>query len=194
MQASAYSPPSAPFSPVNLNNSPLPPEEHVIRNAETSDAAAICRIYNHYVRNTVITFEEQPVPETEMASRIEEYTRRCPWIVYEESGQIRGYAYAAPWKGRSAFRFSVESSVYLDASATGAGLGSLLYRELLARLRAASFHAVIAGITLPNAASVALHEKFGFRKTGEFHEVGWKFERWLDVGYWELLLSQEGHE
>lgn len=163
----------------------------MIRNAEKSDAAAICRIYNHYVLHTAITFEEEPVSETEMAARIEEYTRRYPWIVYEEAGHIRGYAYAAAWKGRSAFRFSVESSVYLDATATGAGLGSILYRELLDRLQEKSVHAVIAGITLPNPASVALHEKFGFQKTGEFHEVGWKFERWLDVGYWELLLPQK---
>jgi len=162
----------------------------VIRNVKTSDAAAICRIYNHYILNTAITFEEQPVAEAEMASRIEEYTRRYPWIVYETDGDIVGYAYASPWKGRSAFRFSVESSVYLDPAATGGGLGSSLYRELLARLQSQSVHAVIAGITLPNPASVALHEKFGFRKTGEFHEVGWKFESWLDVGYWELLLPQ----
>lgn len=171
----------------------------MIRNATTGDAGAICRIYNHYVENTIITFEEQPVPVAEMADRIDEYTHDYPWLVYEDEEGIRGYAYATKWKTRSAYRFSVESSVYLDVKATGGGLGSRLYRELLAQLGNTSIHAVIAGITLPNQASVALHEKLGFRKIGQFREVGWKFNRWLDVGYWELLLPRGeeigvGHE
>ncbi|GFO53515.1 N-acetyltransferase [Geomonas sp. Red276] len=162
----------------------------MIRSVTRDDAEAICRIYNHYILNTPITFEEEALTVSEMAARIDEYTREYPWVVYEDEGGIRGYAYAGKWKGRSAYRFTVESSIYLDASATGRGLGSLLYGELLAQLKSSPVHAVIAGITVPNQASVALHEKVGFKKIGEFREVGWKFGRWLDVGYWQLLLPR----
>lgn len=160
----------------------------MIREARANDVEAICRIYNHYITHTTITFEEQTVSSTEMAARIAEYTATLPWLVLEEEGDVLGYAYAGPWKGRSAYRHTVESSVYLDPAAVGRGLGAQLYEKLFAHLRHASIHAVIAGITLPNQASVALHEKLGFIKVGHFREVGWKFERWLDVGYWELML------
>jgi phosphinothricin acetyltransferase len=161
----------------------------MIRTVRPSDAEVICRIYNHYIRNTVITFEEQPLTVMEMAARIEEYTTTLPWLVCENDDAVLGYAYAGIWKTRSAFRYSVESSVYLDSSAFGRGLGTLLYEALLAQLRARPIHAVVAGITLPNQASVALHEKFGFEKVACFREVGRKFDSWLDVGYWQLLLQ-----
>lgn len=160
----------------------------MIRNALKSDADAICRIYNHYVLNTVITFEEEPLTPAEIVARIEEYSLELPWLVYEDENGVLGYAYASKWKGRSAYRYSVESSVYLDLSVTGRGLGSCLYEALLFHLRDCSVHVVIGGITLPNQASVALHEKFGFEKIAHFKEVGWKFGDWLDVGYWELIL------
>jgi len=160
----------------------------VIRNAQTSDAEEICRIYNHYILNTVITFEEQSLSTAEMAARIEAYTAKLPWLIYEDGGNVLGYAYAATWQARSAYRHSVESSVYLDLSASGRGLGTLLYESLLAQLRARPIHTVIAGISLPNQSSVALHEKFGFEKVAHFREVGRKFDSWIDVGYWELLL------
>lgn len=160
----------------------------MIRNALKSDADAICRIYNHYVLNTVITFEEEPLTSAEIVTRIEEYSLELPWLVYEDENGVLGYAYASKWKGRSAYRYSVESSVYLDLSVTGRGLGSCLYEALLSHLRDRSVHVVIGGITLPNQASVALHEKFGFEKIAHFKEVGWKFGDWLDVGYWELIL------
>jgi L-amino acid N-acyltransferase YncA len=161
----------------------------MIRNVRLGDAEVICRIYNHYIRNTVITFEEQPLTVAEMAARIEEYTTCLPWLVYVNNDVVLGYAYAGTWKTRSAYRYSVESSVYLDSSALGRGLGTLLYEALLAQLRAKSIHAVIAGITLPNQASVLLHEKFDFEKVACFKEVGRKFGSWLDVGYWQLLLQ-----
>ncbi len=165
----------------------------MIRTVRPSDAETICRIYNHYIRNTVITFEEQPLTVAEMAARIEACTAGLPWLVYVDNDAVLGYAYAGTWKTRSAYRYSVESSVYLDPSALGRSLGTLLYEALLAQLRTQPIHAVIAGITLPNQASVALHEKFGFLKVGHFREAGRKFDTWLDVGYWELLLPSPGN-
>jgi len=101
---------------------------------------------------------------------------------------VLGYAYASKWKSRCAYRYAVESSIYLAPDATGRGLGTRLYVALIDALRAKSVHTIIGGIALPNPASVALSEKLGFRKIGQFEQVGWKFEKWIDVGYWELIL------
>jgi L-amino acid N-acyltransferase YncA len=160
----------------------------MIRPVTTSDAAAICEIYNGYVRDTVITFEEAPVAPAEMARRIEDFTARFPWLVAEEQRAIVGYAYATPWRVRSAYRFSVETTVYVASGHHGRGVGSALYRELLAALRKLDVHCAVGGIALPNEASVALHEKLGFTKIGQFVEIGYKLGRWVDVGYWELIL------
>ena len=162
----------------------------MIRPVTTSDAAAIAEIYNHYVRSSVITFEEKDVSVQQMSSRIRELAvLALPYLACEESGVIVGYAYATPWKARAAYRFSVESTVYIAPGATGRGLGSRLYGALLAALRERRVHSVMGGIALPNAASVGLHEKFGFRKVAEFREVGFKFDRWHDVGYWQAILN-----
>lgn len=161
----------------------------MIRSAGPADAAAICAIYNPYVLNTIITFEEQAVSITEMENRILEVVRDLPWLVAEEDGQILGYAYASKWKSRCAYRYAVESTVYLQTGLAGRGLGTLLYRALLADLRGRGMHTVIGGIALPNPASVALHEKLGFVQVAHFKEVGWKLERRIDVGYWQLILT-----
>ena len=160
----------------------------MLRSCRPSDAMQICAIYNHYVRDTVVTFEEAPVADDEMAQRIVDVTQRQPWLVLEENGVILGYAYATAWKTRSAYRHSVESTVYLSRSATGRGLGTQLYQALIADLRARDTHCFIGGISLPNAASVALHEKLGFKRIGQFSEIGWKFGQWVDVGYWQRVL------
>jgi phosphinothricin acetyltransferase len=123
-----------------------------------------------------------------MAQRIADVTARLPWLVLEEDGVISGYAYAAPWKFRAAYRHCVESSIYLAPSATGRGLGSQLYKALIANLRQRGLHCVIGGAALPNPASVVLHERLGFEKVAEFRQVGFKFGRWIDVAYWELIL------
>jgi phosphinothricin acetyltransferase len=162
----------------------------MIRLAQPADAEAISAIYNHYVLNTTVTFEEVPVGPEEMRQRIAEVQANFPWLVLEEAGRLRGYAYAGRWRVRSAYRYSVESTVYLGPEEGGRGWGTQLYTELLRRLEAARVHAVMGGIALPNAASVALHEKLGFRKVAHFEAVGWKGERWLDVGYWQKLLGQ----
>ena len=159
-----------------------------IRPCLASDAARICDIYNHYVRETVITFEEEPVSEREMTARIRDVTARWTWLVAEENGLVTGYAYASAWKTRSAYRFSVESTVYVAPEQTRRGFGSLLYRALIAALGAQHIHYVTGGIALPNPASIALHERLGFRKIAHFSEVGFKLGRWVDVGYWELIL------
>ena len=161
----------------------------MLRTATPADAAAIAEIYNHYVLHTIITFEEDAVPTAEMAQRITEVTGvGLPWFVWEEAGRVLGYAYAGKWKSRCAYRYAVESSIYLSKDATGRGLGSKLYAALIDALRAKGIHSIIGGIALPNPASVGISEKLGFQKIGHFKEVGWKFEQWIDVGYWELIL------
>lgn len=163
-------------------------EAAVIRPCSPQDAPAIAAIYDHYVRETVVTFEETPVPADEMARRIEDVTARFPWLVWEESGAVLGYAYAAPWKQRSAYRFTVETTIYLAADNCGRGIGRKLYGALLDEIRGRGLHCAVGCIALPNPASIALHEKLGFREIGRFPEVGWKFGRWVDVGYWQLVL------
>lgn len=160
-----------------------------IRPAHAADAAAIAAIYNHYVATTTISFEEQPVSVGEMAGRIETVGAKLPWLVCEQDGVVMGYAYATPWRVRSAYRFSAESSVYVSPEHPRKGVGSRLYRHLIDELRARGLHMVIGGIAQPNEASVALHEAMGFRKVAHFSEVGMKFGRWIDVGYWELKLA-----
>ena len=160
----------------------------MIRSVYIEDSEAVCSIYNHYVRNTMITFEETPVSIDEMKHRIAKVTVSLPWVVWEEKGEINGYAYASNWKTRSAYRFSVESSIYLQPDFIGKGKGKMLYEALISELRNRSLHTVIGGIALPNESSVALHERLGFIKVAHFKDVGRKFEQWIDVGYWELLL------
>ena len=160
----------------------------MIRDATSADAESLAAIYNHYIENTVVTFEEQPISAAEMEQRFRAVTETLLWLVFEEDGQILGYAYAGPWHSRCAYRYSVEASVYLDHRAVGRGLGTRLYEALLKRLRSLPVHSVIGGIALPNAASVALHEKMGFVKVAHYRETGWKQSRWIDVGYWQLML------
>jgi phosphinothricin acetyltransferase len=160
----------------------------MIRSATTADAAAICAIYNHYVLETAITFEEAAVAPVEMETRIRETLPALPWLAWDENGSVGGYAHASKWKGRCAYRHSAEVTVYLDPAFTGRGIGSQLYQALLADLRKRSFHTAIGGIALPNPSSIALHERLGFRKVAQFEQVGWKFGQWIDVGYWQILL------
>lgn len=161
----------------------------MIRSATPEDAASIASLYNHYVENTIISFETEFVSAEAMRSRILEVTEAgLPWVIAERGGQVVGYAYASKWKGRCAYRFSVESSVYVAAGHTGQGIGVELYEALIARLREGTTHVVIGGIALPNEGSQALHERFGFRKVAHFEQVGFKFGRWVDVGYWQLVL------
>jgi len=160
----------------------------MIRDITPLDASSICDIYNYYILNTIVTFEETEVAEAEMQQRINDTTKKLPWIVYEHEGVVQGYAYASEWKSRCAYKNSIETTVYLSAGAEGKGIGTILYDELIKRLKSKNYHALIGGISLPNDRSIALHEKFGFEKIGQFREVGHKFGKWIDVGYWELIL------
>ena len=161
-----------------------------IRPATPQDAAAIAAIYNPYIAETTISFEEEPVGMEEMRGRIAAVQDGgLPWLVLERDGEIAGYAYATKWRVRHAYRFSVETSVYLAPRHAGKGAGTALYTALLEILREAGCHLAIGGIAQPNAASVALHEKMGYRKVAHFGEVGFKFGRWIDVAYWERRLD-----
>ena len=159
-----------------------------IRDAVAGDSDRLATIYNHYVTTAVATFEEQPLTGGEMRTRVEGVQAQFSWLVCEIDGQVVGYAYAAPWKARAAYRHSVETSVYVDAGRHQRGVGKLLYRELLARLKAADVHSVIGGIAGRNEASVRLHEAFGFVHVACLREVGFKFDQWIDVNYYQLLL------
>jgi phosphinothricin acetyltransferase len=158
----------------------------VIRPVVPKDAAPICAIYNDHVTSTIVTFDETPLDAREMARRIRAAT--LPWLVIEDDGAFAGYARAAPWKTRAAYRHTVESSVYVDALFQRRGHARRLYGALIDELRDRRVHAVLAGIALPNPASVALHESLGFVPSGTLPQVGRKFERWIDVGYWTLVL------
>ena len=161
-----------------------------LRAVQAADAAALADIYNHFVHSTVITFEEAAVPAEVMRGRIEEVVSAgLPWVVLEAGGELLGYAYASKWKVRAAYRFAVETTIYLRAGAGGQGHGTSLYHELLRRLRMGQFHTAIGGIALPNEASVRLHQRLGFTPVAQFKEVGFKLGRWVDVGYWQLLLQ-----
>jgi phosphinothricin acetyltransferase len=109
--------------------------------------------------------------------------------VAEEAGRVVGYAYATRWRARAAYRYSSEITVYLAHDVGGRGIGTLLYGRLFPLLEARGLHAIMGGIALPNEASVRLHERFGMRKVAHFHEVGFKFGRWIDVGFWQRVLA-----
>jgi phosphinothricin acetyltransferase len=161
-----------------------------MRPATAADADAIARIYNYYVQNTVITFEEEAVSAPDMAVRIAEAQGlSLPWLVAEVDGAIAGYAYARRWRPRSAYRYSAETTIYLERGMEGRRIGTTLYSALLPLLRERGIHVAIGGVALPNDASVALHEKLGFERVATFRQVGFKHDRWVDVAYWQLLLN-----
>lgn len=161
----------------------------MIRAAKLTDAVDLADIYNYYVLNTVVTFEEQAVSHEGMAQRLaENIDAELPWLVAEHNQDVVGFAYASKWKGRCAYRYSVEVTVYLRHSMISNGIGSALYTKLFDILREKSVHVVLGGISLPNDASIALHEKFGMTKVAHFEEVGNKFGNWVDVAYWQGRL------
>jgi len=161
----------------------------MVRSATINDATQITDIYNYYILNTTVTFEKTPITSDDMKERIENTQVKYPWLVLEIDKRIQGYAYATDWKPRGAYRHSVEVTVYLRNGQSGNGYGSQLYTKLLDVLKQLNVHAVIGGIAQPNEGSIALHEKFGFKKVAHFNEVGYKFDQWVDVAYWQLLLK-----
>lgn len=160
-----------------------------VRAAATGDARAIAEIYRPIVESTTISFEEVAPDEPEMARRISETASAYPWLVAESNDTVLGYAYAGRHRERSAYRYSVDVSVYLAEEARGRGIGSALYAELFEELNRRGFHRAFAGIALPNDASIALHRRFGFELVGVYSEVGRKFDRWLDVAWWQRAVT-----
>lgn len=161
----------------------------IVRTASTTDAAAIAAIYAPIVRDTAISFETEPPDADGMAARIETTLATHPWLVAEADEAIAGYAYAGLHAAREAYRWSANTTVYVAENRRGSGVGRALYAALIGILRRQGFHSAFAGITLPNAASIALHEAVGFEPLGIYREVGFKLGRWRDVGWWRLGLS-----
>ena len=162
-------------------------QEYTIRRVTVDDATRIAEIYNYYVEHTIVTFEEMPVDKFEMEKRIQAIAIRFPYLVLEQNREVIGYAYATEWKTRSAYRYSAENTIYLDHLKIGNGAGSLLFEAFLTEVKKTNLHSLVGGIALPNPASIALHEKFGFKMIGTFGQIGFKFGKWIDVGYWEYF-------
>ncbi|HEX6781470.1 MAG TPA: GNAT family N-acetyltransferase [Solirubrobacterales bacterium] len=164
-----------------------------IRDADPAhDAGACAAIYAPHVVGSAVSFEERAPNEAEMAARIERYGASHAWLVAERGGEVVGYAYATAFNERPAYRWSASVSVYVAERARGSGMGRALYEALFERLRVRGFRMACAGITLPNGASVGLHESLGFEQTGINREIGWKHGAWRDVGWYQLELAPAG--
>jgi len=159
----------------------------MIRIAEAKDAASIAIIYNHYIANSTVTFEEEAVDSQMILKRMNAHNQ-LKWWVCEIENEIVGYAYATYWKPRSAYRYTLETSVYIASGHQKKGIGKKIYSILIEELKILDFKTLLAGISLPNKGSVLFHENLGFRKVGQLERVGFKFNKWIDVGYWELNL------
>jgi len=157
-----------------------------IRPATRGDAAAIAVIYAHYVLNSAVTFEVNPPDSAEMAARIQHILPRYPFLVAERGRRLIGYAYAGKLYERAAYRWATEATVYVDHRQHRQKIGTALYRTLIAALNEQGFQAVVGKITLPNRASVSLHEAFGFVRSGILAKVGFKNGGWHDVGLYQL--------
>jgi L-amino acid N-acyltransferase YncA len=161
-----------------------------VRVATAADGVACARIYEPYVRETAITFETEPPDATEMAARIEAAREMYAWLVLEDGGEVVGYAYGGSFRARAAYRFSCEVSVYIERGRVRTGAGRALYTALLERLAERGCHLAVAGMTLPNDASVGLHRALGFEDVGVFREVGYKLGAWHDVRWMQRTIQR----
>ena len=167
----------------------------LIRHADPErDAADCAAIYAPFVSDSPVSMEETPLSSDEMADRIRSMSGTYPWLVAEHDGETAGYAYASQHRVRAAYRWAVDVTVYVAAGHRRRGIGRALYGSLLPLLRDQGFHNACAGITLPNEASVALHESFGFRLVGVYREIAWKAGEWRDVGWWQRRLNPAGDD
>ena len=163
-----------------------------LRFATPADAPGIAAIYAPIVRESAISFEVDPPTVEEIGKRVESTLRFYPWLICAAGGSVEGYAYASQHRSRAAYQWSADVSVYIHESCRGRGIGRALYAALLELLRMQGLFNAYAGITLPNAASVGLHEAVGFVPLGVYRAVGFKLGRWHDVGWWELPLLSRG--
>jgi L-amino acid N-acyltransferase YncA len=155
--------------------------DRTVRPATPADAAACAAVYAPYVRDTAVSFELEPPGAEEVARRIEAYRERHAWLVLEDAGRVVGYAYGAPFAVRPAYDWSAEVSVYLAPGLRRSGAGRALYTALFARLEERGFRTLVAGVTVPNEASLGLHRAMGFEVVGTFRDIGFKLGRWWDV-------------
>jgi len=174
-----------------------------IRLATIDDVPAMLDISNHYARTTPANFAVEPEPTEQWQHEFETHSAAYPWLVATESprsseehvhtsgSSVLGFARSAPWKGRCAYAFAAETSVYLHPDHRSRGIGRALCEALFAILEAQGYRTVLAGITLPNDASVRLHESMGMKRVALLERVGWKFDRWHDVGYWQMQLGDK---
>lgn len=162
----------------------------MIRNVKSDDAEHIAEIYNYYIENTAVTFDENPVSVEKIRQKIEDICAKAyPYLVYEENNQLIGYTYINTWRPQSAYNITLETSIYMDPRHIGKGLGVKLYEALIEKSRDMNIHSLIAVISLPNDSSRKLQEKFGFRPVGNFKETGFKFNRLIDVEFWQKILG-----
>jgi len=164
-----------------------------VRLAAAGDFEPIAAITNHYIRTTAIHFGTEQVGAAELRDLWRARGDTYPWLVAELGGEVIAYGKAGVYRERAAYRWTTETGIYVDPRHLGRGHGLPLYARLCAMLRAAGFHSAIGGIALPNPASVRLHERLGFVHTGTVARAGRKFDRWHDVGFWQLLLQDEHH-
>jgi L-amino acid N-acyltransferase YncA len=163
----------------------------IVRGADADrDGSACAEIYAPLVRDSPVSFEARPPTAADLARRIERVSRTHPWLVAEDGGRVLGYAYASQHRERAAYRWATDVAVYVGAEHRSRGVGRALYDALLPLLSRQGFYSACAGITLPNDASVALHERCGFALVGIYHEIGWKAGAWRDVGWWQLQLRR----
>jgi phosphinothricin acetyltransferase len=162
-----------------------------IRFAQPNDAAGVLAIYGPYCDSTIVSFEIAAPTPAQMSQRIERISAQFPWLVCEIDGEVAGYVYASQHRERAAYRWMVDVAVYVAEVHRRQNLGKALYSALFEILRAQGYFKAFAGITLPNAASVRLHESVGFRPIAVFQGVGYKFGQWLDVGWWQFDLQPE---
>lgn len=159
-----------------------------VRDFAQQDAAPANALTNWYIEHTAVHFAYETHNDATFEAGWRQGSTTHPWLAAEVDGVFAGYAKAAVWRDRKAYERTCETGIYVQRGMEGKGVGLALYNELLPRLKAAGFHTVIGGMTLPNPASAALHERAGFRKVAHFEQVGRKFDQWHDVGFWQLTL------
>ncbi|WJJ95960.1 GNAT family N-acetyltransferase [Algibacter luteus] len=160
----------------------------MIRSVHIDDASALLDIYNYYVLNTTVNFDIDPLSLETFTDKINHIVSEYPYIVYEENNEILGFAYGSRFRPRPAYNYTAESTVYVKHTAHGKQIGSKLYAELIRLLKETDLHTVLGVLTVPNDASINLHEKFGFEKVAHLKEVGLKFGEWQNIGIWQLKL------
>jgi L-amino acid N-acyltransferase YncA len=163
----------------------------MIRDAVAADAERCAAIYAPYVRETAISFESEPPAAEDMARRIADARRAHAWLVLETDGEVMGYAYGGPFMARAAYQWATTVSVYLEQGRRRTGSGRALYEALFDRLAARGHRTALAGIALPNDASIGLHRALGFEPVGTYRRVGWKLGRWHDVAWYQRALAED---